>query len=218
MLIRIKRDLDNIIFGIFVNKQFKIVYTLYKTIQTTMGFENDSYEKVKVFRRFFNKNYPKIKNFSLKILKVEEDAEDVTQDIFIKYWERPDLWYGKESIDNLLFIIARNVIFNFLKRKSIFDNQLIELSDDSLGIQVSDWISPDDELQAEETKLLIQMTLEHMPEKRKHVFLMHKMEGLSAVQIAEKLDISVRTVEHHIYRAMVELKKVLFLLFFSHFV
>lgn len=183
-----------------------------------MGFEDNSYEKVKAFKKFFNKNYPKIKNFSLKILKIEEDAEDVTQDIFIKYWERPDLWYGKENIDNLLFIIARNVIFNFLKRKSIFDNQLIDLSDDSLGIQVSDWISPDDELQAEETRLLIQMTLEHMPEKRRHVFLMHKMEGLSAVQIAEKLDISVRTVEHHIYRAMVELKKVLFLLFFSHFV
>lgn len=183
-----------------------------------MTSEDSLNVKVKAFKKFFNKNYPKIKNFSLKILKVEEDAEDVTQDIFIKYWERPDLWYGKENIDNLLFIIARNVIFNFLKRKSIFDNQLIELSDDSLGIHVSDWLSPYDELQAEETRLLIQMTLEHMPDKRRHVFLMHKMEGLSAVQIAERLDISVRTVEHHIYRAMVELKKVLFLLFFSYFV
>lgn len=183
-----------------------------------MGTELNKDEKVKAFRRFFDKSYPKIKAFSLKLLKVEEDAEDITQDIFLKFWEKPELWYGKTEIDNLLFIIARNAIFNFIKHKSIFDNGLVELSDETVNIPLSDWISPEDELQAEEIRLLINMTIERLPEKRREVFLMHKNEGLSAAQIAEKLNISVRTAEHHIYRAMAELKKVLLSIIFLFFV
>lgn len=183
-----------------------------------MGTELNQDEKVKAFRRFFDKSYPKIKAFSLKLLKVEEDAEDITQDIFLKFWEKPELWYGKTEIDNLLFIIARNAIFNFIKHKSIFDNGLIDLSDETVNIPISDWISPEDELQAEEIRLLINMTIERLPEKRREVFLMHKNEGLSAAQIAEKLNISARTAEHHIYRAMAELKKVLLSIIFLFFV
>lgn len=183
-----------------------------------MGTELNQDEKVKAFRRFFDKSYPKIKAFSLKLLKVEEDAEDITQDIFLKFWEKPELWYGKTEIDNLLFIIARNAIFNFIKHKSIFDNGLIELSDETVNIPISDWISPEDELQAEEIRLLINMTIERLPEKRREVFLMHKNEGLSAAQIAEKLNISARTAEHHIYRVMAELKKVLLSIIFLFFV
>lgn len=175
-------------------------------------------EKLKAFKRFFEKNYPKIKAFSLKLLKVEEDAEDITQDIFMKFWEKPELWYDKTDIDNLVFIISRNAIFNFIKHKSIFENGLIELSDEAINLPISDWISPADELQAEETRLLINMTIEHMPDKRREVFLMHKNDGLSSVQIAEKLNISVRTAEHHIYRAMTELKKILLSIFFLVFV
>lgn len=183
-----------------------------------MGTEFNQDEKLKAFRRFFDKSYPKIKAFSLKLLKVEEDAEDITQDIFLKFWEKPELWYGKTEIDNLLFIIARNAIFNFIKHKSIFDNGLVELSDETVNIPLSDWISPEDELQAEETRLLMNMTIERLPEKRREVFLMHKNEGLSAAQIAEKLNISVRTAEHHIYRAMAELKKMLLSVIFLFFV
>ena len=183
-----------------------------------MGTEFNQDEKLKAFRRFFDKSYPKIKAFSLKLLKVEEDAEDITQDIFLKFWEKPELWYGKTEIDNLLFIIARNAIFNFIKHKSIFDNGLVELSDETVNIPLSDWISPEDELQAEETRLLINMTIERLPEKRREVFLMHKNEGLSAAQIAEKLNISVRTAEHHIYRDMAELKKMLLSVIFLFFV
>lgn len=183
-----------------------------------MGTEFNQDEKLKAFRRFFDKSYSKIKAFSLKLLKVEEDAEDITQDIFLKFWEKPELWYGKTEIDNLLFIIARNAIFNFIKHKSIFDNGLVELSDETVNIPLSDWISPEDELQAEETRLLINMTIERLPEKRREVFLMHKNEGLSAAQIAEKLNISVRTAEHHIYRAMAELKKMLLSVIFLFFV
>jgi len=53
-----------------------------------------------------------------------------------------------------------------------------------------------------------------MPEQRRKVFLMSRQEDMSHTEIAERLGISIRTVERHIYLALGELKKVLYLFFF----
>ena len=62
--------------------------------------------------------------------------------------------------------------------------------------------------------MTIHLTLEKMPIRRKLIFELSRFEGLSYKEIAEKLDVSIRTVEHQVYLALIELKKMLFLLFF----
>lgn len=59
------------------------------------------------------------------------------------------------------------------------------------------------------------MALERMPEQRRRVFLMSREEGMTSPEIAEKLNVSVRTVEQHIYKALQDLKKIVLFLFFS---
>ena len=56
-----------------------------------------------------------------------------------------------------------------------------------------------------------------MPEQRKKVFIMSRKEGLSNQEIADNLQLSVRTVERHIYLALQELKKVILIAFFLYF-
>ena len=48
-------------------------------------------DKVLRFKKFFDLNFPKVKTFAWQLLKSEEDAEDIAQDIFVKLWEKPDL-------------------------------------------------------------------------------------------------------------------------------
>ena len=76
--------------------------------------------------------------------------------------------------------------------------------------------TPDDEFCAHELELFVQMALERMPEQRRRVFLMSREEGMTSPEIAEKLNVSVRTVEQHIYKALQDSQKkiILFLLFF----
>ena len=64
-----------------------------------------------------------------------------------------------------------------------------------------------------EVKLIIQLTLDRLPEQRRKIFEMSRFENMSNNEIAEKLNISVRTVEHHIYLTLLEMKKYLFVFF-----
>ena len=57
--------------------------------------------------------------------------------------------------------------------------------------------------------LLVELALNQLPPRRKQVFEMSRIEGLSHKEIAEKLQIPVRTVEDHIYKTLTELRKVL---------
>ena len=68
----------------------------------------------------------------------------------------------------------------------------------------------------EEMLLVIRLTLEKMPERRRLIFELSRFKELSYKEIAERLNISIRTVEHQVYLVLIELKKVLLFLFFLH--
>lgn len=175
----------------------------------------DVEDKVVRFQAFFNKNFPKVKTFAWQLLKSEEDAEDIAQDIFVKLWEHPDLWMNRKKMDSYLYTVVRNHIYNFLKHR-IVELDYLEIAAEKMKISERDLPKPDDELQVHELELLVQMALERMPEQRRRIFSMSREEGLSSQEIAEKLNISVRTVEHHIYRSLQDLKKIILFLFFFY--
>ena len=76
-------------------------------------------EKKKKFEQFFILTFPKVKAFAWKILRSEEDAEDIAQDIFVKLWDNPEIWENKETWDSYIYTMARNQIYNFLKHQSV---------------------------------------------------------------------------------------------------
>lgn len=172
-------------------------------------------DKILRFQAFFNKNFPKVKTFAQQLLKSEEDAEDIAQDIFVKLWENPDLWMSREKLDSYLYTVVRNHIYNFLKHKSV-ELDYLEMAAEKMRIAELDLPKPDDELRLHELELLVQMTLERMPEQRRRVFSMSRKDGMTAQEIALKLNVSVRTVEQHIYKAIQDLKKIVLFLFFFY--
>lgn len=84
-------------------------------------------------------------------------------------------------------------------------------SDDNADATLPSELGADDPLYYEEALLLMRLTLDRMPERRRQIFEMSRMHGLSNAEIAEQLQLSVRTVEHQIYLALKELKKTMLL-------
>lgn len=165
------------------------------------------------FNAFFLKMYPKAKLFALKILKNEADAEDLTQDVFARLWDHPEIWNDRDIADAYVFTMVKNAIFNFLKHKKIEQ----KYASASEAVDISD-ICPDDIVYAREINLIARITLDSMPEQRKMAFILSRVNGLSNKEIAEKMGLSVRTVERHIYLALQMLKQnILFFFIFLSF-
>lgn len=166
----------------------------------------------KSFDRFFIKYYAKINSFAVRILMSEQDAEDITQDVFMKLLDMPEVW--KNNSDEhigLIYTMTRNHIFNFLKRKAIerkYQEQIF------LKTPLTDEFGLEKNIYAKELELTALNVIEKMPERRKKIFKMSRYEGKSNQEISEELKISIRTVEHQIYLALSELKKIFFLLVF----
>jgi RNA polymerase sigma-70 factor (ECF subfamily) len=157
----------------------------------------------KEFEVFFIKNYPKVKNFARYLLMGEHDAEDVAQDIFLKIADKPAIWQDPEQSGKYLFTMTKNHIFNVIKHRNIERKyEKLMVAENPIAEEFGM-----DKLYAKELELLIQYTIEQMPPQRKEIIKMSRFKGMSNLEIAEALTLSVRTVERHIYLALKELKK-----------
>ena len=145
------------------------------------------------FQRFFISNFPKVKNYAQLLLKSEVDAEDVAQDIFCKLWLQPEIWLDNENeLDNYLFIMTRNIILNIFKHQQIereYQEGYLEKTVLHELIEGEDALN---NIYYEEMLLVVRLTLEKMPERRRLIFELSRFKGLSYKEIAEKLNVSMR--------------------------
>lgn len=126
-----------------------------------------------------------------------EASRDLAQNVFLK------LWTGRHKIDDTkplksyLFTIAKNDALNYLKSRVIkYGTRLDDITDylDSSYI-------PDANVLLRDALSNIKTSVESMPEQRKKIFIMHRLEELKSEEIAEQLGISKRTVDKHIQLA-----------------
>jgi RNA polymerase sigma-70 factor (ECF subfamily) len=165
-----------------------------------------NYNLSKEFESFFIKNYPKIKNFARHLLMGEQDAEDIAQDIFLKIADKPAIWQDPEQSGKYLFTMTKNHIFNVIKHRHIERKYERMMAAENPAAEDFGIIS---KLYAKEIELLIQHAIEQMPPQRKEIIKMSRYKGMSNAEISETLNLSIRTVERHIYLALKKLKKVL---------
>ena len=160
-------------------------------------------EKIKTgekpaFRELFDKYAPKIYRFAFSYLKNENDAEDVVQEVFMKIWrKRKEIDYTK-SFQSYLFTISLNVIrkqFNKLAKSN-------QLKHDLLFSFASNKSLFDDNNDFQEMVDKLEVLIQQLPERRRKIFKMKKLEGKSQKDIAKIYDITTKTVEYHITEAM----------------
>lgn len=148
--------------------------------------------------------YPRLLLFAIKLIGSKEESEEIIQDVFIRFWLKESYTNVKFSIRAYLFRSIRNACFDYLKK---IKKQ--ETSNYSECDFVNEPIEFCDPLLLEELEIAIQKSVGELPAQCKRVFLLHRDEQLTYREIAESLNISVKTVETQISRAVKVLKKSL---------
>ncbi|MFY0594358.1 RNA polymerase sigma-70 factor [Roseivirga sp.] len=150
----------------------------------------------KALEKFVHLNLPRVYNFSFSLLKSKEEAEEVSQDVFIKFWNNREKLDLNLSVDNLLFRIAKNLTLNKI-RDNLKHKNAIELSDDLLTQN-----STMEQVLFKEMETTLLRAIEGLPPRRKLIFKMSRLEGFSNKEISEELNISINTVEGQIRKAI----------------
>ena len=175
-----------------------------------MSQNQDPIHLARQFEIIFTTHYSAVKYFAINLLKSEEDAEDIIQDVFAKLWTQPEVWLKNKDIGQYIYAMTKNTTFNFIKRKRVEQSYQEQLSQKYL---IEDLLKSEDTLDPiyyKEALLIIRLILDRLPERRRKVFEMSRI-------IAQALNISVRTVEHQIYLTLLEIKKTIFIAFFLCF-
>ena len=155
------------------------------------------------FRLMFDEVGPKIYAFALSYLKNEFEAEELLQEVFLKLWEVRSSLDSSRNLKSFLFKICINLIYDFIRRKNIEQVYLdySEKNNPSSGDNTWHEVIYNDMLNN------LQQLIAAMPEQRQRIFRLSKEDGLSNEEIADRLNLSKRTVENQLYRAVSFLKE-----------
>jgi RNA polymerase sigma-70 factor (ECF subfamily) len=166
------------------------------------------------FARLVDAYSTQIYRLAVKMLGVEQDAEDVLQNTFMKALQSIDKFEGRSSLSTWLYRIAVNEALMTLRRQKPTVPVAMEFEDDEDELQhptqFTDWCClPEEELLSEESRVHLDEAIRHLPEKLQVVFLLRDIEGLSIRETSEALDLSETAVKTRLLRARLNLREQL---------
>ncbi len=156
------------------------------------------------FESIFKKQFKPLSNIAFSILKDEDNAKDIVQQVFLKLWDRKETLSIHSSMSGYLIRSVINTALGHIeKNKKIqFKPELKEK--DIEVVDVNDTPARDEEL-----KEKISQALAGLPPKCRDVFSLSRYAGMKNKEIANELNISIKAVEKHIGRALKELRVTL---------
>ncbi|AWW32990.1 RNA polymerase sigma-70 factor [Echinicola strongylocentroti] len=143
-------------------------------------------------------------SFAQSYLKDFTEAEEIVQETFIKIWENRKQLDSSKNFKSYLFISVRNSILNRIRNRHR-NLRLDEVPEEAVLTESKAIYN----LVYQELENTAMGLIEDLPEVQQRVFKLSRLEGMSNDQIATKLNLSKRTIEHHIYLATKYLKKQL---------
>ena len=158
--------------------------------------------RVKAFDQLYENYSGRLYRFAFMLLKNKDDARDIVQETFLKIWQKRDELSEEKSFKSFLFTVSYNIIIDQL-RKKLNDKKYLEFLeknfnfDDNSIRNMADFNILDHQ---------IRDIVEELPNRRKEIFQLSRTKGRSNQEIAEELNISVKTVETQLNLAVKFLK------------
>ncbi|MEN8157714.1 MAG: RNA polymerase sigma-70 factor [Bacteroidota bacterium] len=157
------------------------------------------------FEKLFHSHYQGLYSYARSLVRTGEIAEEVVQDVFYNIWKNRESLKIRQSWQSYLYRSVYNNSMMFLRKKRR------EYSIEEGVMPDPEGRSPDpsQEMQLTELSEQISQILEKLPERTRQIFMMNRQDGLKYREIAQKLSISVKTVEANMGKALRALRNSL---------
>jgi len=172
---------------------------------------NEPHKEEQIFDQFkglYKKNAPMLIFFAGKFVD-PATAEDIVQDVFLKIWNKRAFVFLKEGINTYLFNSVRHACLDYFKRQEVKSNYENSIA---IKLKIEELYYNDDpqSLFFEDERLTdIYKEIENLPEKCREVFTMAYLEERKTSEIAILLNLSKRTVEAQLYKALKTIRNAL---------
>ncbi len=171
------------------------------------------------FANIVNSRQQMVYNTALSIVQNEADAEDITQEVFIKVYEKLAEFRGDAALDTWLYRIAVTTAFDFLKQQKAqkrggFLKRVFGMATEN---DVPHFDHPGVALDKKEDARVLFMAISKLPDNQRAAFVLNRIEGLPNKEIATILDITLAAAESLQIRAKNNLRTVLKTYYEKHF-
>lgn len=160
---------------------------------------------VREFESLFRSSYISLVRYAKTIIKDHDTAEEIVQDLFFRLWQDKEKINIVSSLNGYLFRAVYNRCLHLINHRKIVDKHVRE----TYAEQSARPDDPSDILHYRDLQNKIATILGRLPERCGRIFCMNRFEGLKYAEIADKLSVSVKTVEASMGKALREFRKEL---------
>ena len=158
---------------------------------------------IEAFETLFRSGYEPLCRYAYRFVENMEVAEEIVQDLFYILWKERQNLQIFTSVDGYLYRSVKNKSLQYIEKLKVRE----EYRNKYAGKTDIETFTPQEELEYKELEQQIREVLYRLPERRQKIFQMNRVEGKKYNEIAQELNISVKTVEAEISKALRELRK-----------
>lgn len=147
---------------------------------------------------------PSVSNFAYRFIRVREDVDDITHNIFCSLWENRESLKDIESLKAYLFQMTRNAIFKEFRHQQVVSEYESEVGND----KNENYYDGEKVVTTSDLLEMIDLMISNMPEPQRVAFRMSRYEHKTYAEIAEHLGVSPKTVQYYISQALAELRRL----------
>ena len=157
------------------------------------------------FELLFKSHFKGLTHFAQKYVKDFDTAKEIVQDSFISLWEKRETIDPAKPVKSYLTTIIYNKSLNYLRDNKKFNKEILTFE----GLYPFADHDKGDKLVAAEIEKKIKLSIDELPEKCKEIFVMNRYDHLKYQQIADKLGLSIKTVEAQMSKALQHMREKL---------
>lgn len=159
---------------------------------------------MKAFDSLVDRLWPRTFLYAQHLTRNRERAYDVAQEAFARLWQRKDDWKLSGAVGAWLFRTARNIVISEARKARVRQRWSWVHREQAVAPR-----TPLEEVESNEVRIAVENAIQQLPERRREVFSLFHLYGMSHREIAAILDIQPQSVANHLHRALTDLRVAL---------